>query len=120
MEQKEITRTTTGPVASTDDYKMVNEKCLAARHYPVNWARPPGAPVFHWSPLAWCEVRGSHHKTLIYRLLQWCTCNNVTNFLLNPVLSSVSVVLPKTIDIVPTTKLDQYFNLSFVCSRLAV
>ena len=28
VEQKEITRTTAGPAASTDDYKMVNEKCL--------------------------------------------------------------------------------------------
>ena len=42
MEQKEITRSTTGPVAGTDDDKMVNEKCLTAEHYPVNWALPPG------------------------------------------------------------------------------
>ena len=40
VEQKEITRTTAGPVARTDDYKMVNEKCLTAQYYPVNW---PGA-----------------------------------------------------------------------------
>ena len=42
VEQKEITRPTAGMPASGGDYKMVNEKCLTAEHYPVNWALPPG------------------------------------------------------------------------------
>ena len=46
VEQKDITRTTAGPVASTDDYKMVNEKCLTAEHYPVNCCRVPWTGVW--------------------------------------------------------------------------
>ena len=65
VEQKEITRSTTGPVAGNDHDKMVNEKCLTAQHYPINWTLPPGELSLESPGL----VPGSHHKTLIYCLL---------------------------------------------------
>ena len=93
---RKITRTTTGPVARTADYKMANEKCLTAQYYPVTALESPGLvrgarcvvlTIKHWFIASYSTLPVImsliFYLTHYYHLFRWFYWKQLILFCLN-------------------------------------